>query len=222
MTKRAKNLEDLSGDTPEARAKRVLALRKKVLDCSREEMEQRLGIPASTIQNWEGPLNQGLGEKGAKRLIAALQHASISCSLEWLLYGSGSPPPGLSLMPSFPLPSGSSLEDAFIAQELQIFHQNHPHAMDMIVPDDAMSPILEKGDIVAGIRYFEQDIAKAIGRVAIVQLINGETLVRRVEVSTTTGFYHLSCANINTTAERPAPSNVKLFSAAPIQWIRKK
>ena len=211
---------DLSGTSLQARGTRVWAIRKMIFNTSRSGLKLRHGISASTQQNWEEARSGGLSEIGAKRVIAALAAEGIPCSLEWLFYGVGDPPPGLDL-PILPQP-GTSLENAYISKELQLFHKHYPNGVDAIVADDAMLPLLTIGDVVAGNRYFEKDIAKALGRPAIVQLASGEVLIRSVEQSNKEGLYYLSCMNMSTTAAKPAPNNVKLFSVAPILWIRKK
>ena len=197
------------------------AIRENILHFSRKDLERRHDkMPAATLQNWEDVRHGGLTESGATRLIPIFQKEGVTCRLEWLLYGLGDPPPGLNM----PLTSSStSPRDRFIAQVLELFRQHYPNSMDAIVPDDAMLPLLARGDMVAGVRYSESEISNALEQLCIVQTDEGEVLVRMVHAGDKTGVYHLSCTNSQTSAPRPAPNNVKLFSAAPlIFWIRKK
>lgn len=215
----AKKMDNSTDALLQERGKRACAIR-KMLRFSREDLERRHGLPASTLRNWESARHGGMVESSARRLIPIFQKEGVTCRLEWLLYGIGDPPPGLDM----PLTASlTSPKDRFIAQVLELFRQHYPNAMDAIVPDDAMLPLLARGDIVVGVRYLGAEISKALEQLCIVQTNEGEVLVRMVHAGDGAGVYHLSCINSQTSAARPAPNNVKLFSAAPlIFWIRKK
>lgn len=90
------NSNNLGNDTDSrsyhaARAKRAESLRR--MTClSRRAFEQKHGISASTLQNWEDVNANGLTEKGAWRLIHALKSEGVHCTLEWLMHGIGVTP----------------------------------------------------------------------------------------------------------------------------------
>lgn len=208
--------------SPEARAERVRQLRKS-LHLSRKTLSdkyKKYGITASALQSWEDVRWNGLTEKGAQRLVQAFQDEGAQVTVEWLMFGIGDDPRGI-IFPSALLPTPSLSEQENIAQELRLFHQLNSDAVDTVVSDDGCAPWLAIGDYVAGKRYFGHDIDKAIGHPSIVQTLSGNVLVRMVNRGNMKEHYTLSCSNPATTAKQAIIENTKLFSAAPILWIRK-
>jgi hypothetical protein len=179
------------------------------------------GITTSALQGWEDVRWYGLTENGANMLAQAFQDEGLNVTVEWLMYGIGESPISDSF--PFPQPKGAAKlsEKGFVANELQIFHQHVPHAVDTIIMDDGLSPWLMPGDYVAGARYFDKDIAKAVGQISIVQTLSGNLLVRMVQSGKDADCYTLTCTNPHTTVKQSTLKNEKLFSAAPILWIRK-
>lgn len=209
----------------EARAERVKNLRKALGRLSRTKFANRLKIPRGTLQNWEEMRFGGLSEKGAKRLVKGLQSIGIGCTVAWLMHGVGDAPAILNSINNLLYDSQElTHEEDIIAQELKIFHQLNPNAVDTIITDESMLPCFKLGDHVAGRRYFEKDIEEAIGQPCIVQTTdpNTGTLVRLVEPGNRKGLYTLTCTNSSTQGEKATLHDIKLFSAAPILWIRRK
>jgi DNA-binding transcriptional regulator YiaG len=201
--------------SPEERAKRVRYLREKVLRFTREVFSEKSGIPINTLQNWEQSRHSGLIERGAKKIIQALDNAGIPCSLEWLLYGIGE-------SPASPFETQRYLTEAeIIAEELELFHRLNPNAIDMVIKDDSMLPYYWLGDTVAGKRYTGEDIKKTVGLACIVETITGGVLIRFLEEAEESGRYNLLCANQLALAKIKLES-VELISAAPILWLRRK
>ncbi len=146
--------------------------------------------------------------------MAAFQAEGLDCTLEWLIYGKGEDPL---------LKAKSQLEEAAIPpinQEISLFHKLHPGSVDAIVSDESMESVLSKGDCVAGIRCFGEDIRKLIGSICIVQIQGGQLLVRQLMAGTQNNRYNLIAIN-SKSVSKPVMKNVELFSAARIFWIRK-
>lgn len=210
--------------SPSARGIRVKAIR-RAINLSRKTLGQRYDIPPGTIQNWEDGRFGGLTEKGAKKLLYAFEQEGVPGTLEWLMFGTGENP----LERKQPLINSVNgkieyfdCEGDIIARELAYFHQLNRNAVDIIMPDDSMKPHFYAGDHLAGKRYFGKDIQQLIGHICIIQTLSGQIMVRELQQGSTTDSYNLSCC-------QPVPDNsihhqtdIKLFSAAPIVWIRRK
>jgi len=207
------------------RADRLRRIRES-LKLSRNELCQKykhFGITASTLQSWEDVRWKGLTEKGAQKLVKAFKEEGLEVTVEWLMFGIGENPLENEefIAPSFLNKNFQLSEDSIITQELNLFHKLNPNSIDTIITDDGMVPWLKPGDHVAGKCYFENDMEIAIGSPCILQTATGITLVRMLHSGSDTGLYTLSCANPNATVKEPIMKDIKLFSAAPIIWIRK-
>lgn len=216
-------------DLAEQRAKRIFFLRKKVLNQSRSTFAKRHKIPVGSIQNWEDIRFGGLTEQGAFRLIKAFRDEGIECNLDWLLYGRGNEPVIHTLVGTVPIDGASGLsftredtpDDVALIEELKVFYKFHQNAVDAKIIEDALAPCYLVGQHVAGEKLFNIDINKAIGMACIIQTQDGQQFIRQLEEGTNKGCYNLIATNPTTTAPEPIIANVKLFSAAPIIWIRK-
>lgn len=213
---------DLKGDSPEARAKRLRYVRNEVIHKSRPYLTKKYGIPPSTLQNWEDLRFGGLTEEGARRMVEIFKGEGFNCTLQWLLYSIEDDPNHGQLAGDRAVDIQSMTDAAKLAEELKVFHRLHASAVDYVVTDDGLAPCPMPGDYVAGERYFEQDLHKALGLFCIAQTYEGQTLTRKVEAGTKANCYTLICSNPHTTVEKPIIKDVQLFSAAPILWIRKR
>lgn len=199
---------------------RIKSIR-KTLKMSRKALGLKYDIPPGTIQNWEDGRFGGLTEKGAKKMMYAFLQEGIACNLEWLMYGTSQNPlkqqNALSQqieVETFPLDSVA------IVRELECFYQFNRNAVDAIVADDSMTPYFYPGDHVAGRRYFGKEIQRLMGQNCIVQTELGQVLVRKLQKGKIDNSYRLICCNPETMMQ--SLDNVKLFSAAPVIWIRRK
>lgn len=208
-----------------ARAKRVLSLR-NLSGLSRRAFAERYGVSPGTLQHWEGA-SPGVSLPGAKRLVKSLGSGGIHCTIEWLLHGIGNPPAlplSLSAISSECIPSTAETnrESELITQELALFQQHYPNAIEMVVADDGMFPAYHPGEIIAGLRYHQRDIEQVIGLDCIVFTKSSELLLRQVRKSNIQDYYNLVCINPQTTVEKPVLYEVELVSAAPVLWVRRK
>lgn len=210
-----------SPELAKARAERIKGLRKalRLSGAKLCEKYSKYGLTESALSGWENIRWHGLTENGANILSKAFQDEGLNVTVEWLLFGVGDSP----ISDSFQFhPKNIELsEQGLIADELQLFHQHHANSIDMIVADDGLAPWIAPGDCVAGIRYFGNDMEKAIGHPSIVQTESGTLLVRMVSAGKELEFYTLTCTNPKTTAEQPSLKDIKLLSAAPVLWVRK-
>lgn len=206
----------------EERSKRVRYVREEALRFTKEQFSKVSGIPLSTLQNWENIRNNGLTERGVNRLVQALRAEGIDCAPEWLLYGIGEKPvsPFIQQKASANNVVKSVGEDV-ITQELQLFHQLNPDAVDIVVNDDAMLPYLWPGDHVAGKKYRAEEIKMVIGLPCIVQTTDGLNFVRLLEIGVKPDAYNLVCANPHTRL-KGVMENIQVSSVAPIEWIRRR
>ena len=214
----------------QSRGKRLKSLR-MLADLSRKALEKQYQISASTIQSWEDGKAGGLTEKGALRVTAALRNEGVQCSTEWLLYGAGMGP---QLTDKDYLRLGESLseyeiktptrseDDAAIMQELLIFRIHNQNTIDMIVIDDTMAPHYNIGDYVGGEYRTQQEIDTLINQDCIIETINGEIMLRRLKKGAKEETYSLHGLNPYTSQHYPTIYDVKLISAAPVIWHRRK
>ncbi|MCD6040031.1 MAG: hypothetical protein K0S27_1431 [Gammaproteobacteria bacterium] len=195
------------------RGNRIKYLR-KILRYSSRAFGEKFNTKDSTLKSWEQGRHTGLTAEGALSIVnACKKEGVINCTVEWLLYGKGQLPEIKADV--FPNIAGNT-----ISQELALFYELHPHAIDTIVHDNSMEPCFNKGDHVAGTRCFEsQEISKLLGLNCIIQLKTGETVVRQLTKGDQAGCYTL--IGINQSAKLSTLKNVQLFSAAYIIWLRK-
>lgn len=207
-----------------ARARRVLSLR-KMTGLSRRQFAKRYGVAPGTLQHWEDVHGNGLTEKGAKRLIKALQTSGIYCAFEWLMQGIGQGPrlqqPHNTDSELLYETQNEDNEIIYIEQELALFYQHYKEAIDCIITDDGMWPLFKINDRVAGQRYYGAAIANCIHQECIVMTVEGDLLVRELRQSELPNHYTLACINPRTNVAKPIIYDVQLVSAAPVIWIRR-
>jgi len=213
------------------RGNRVRILR-TALRLSRRAFAEAHGIPRGTLQNWEDGRYGGLTEKGAIQLLDIMRAAGLYCSLEWLLHGIGEAPQ-VATAYGMSFPDAIKTQDiaierveyqevAFIEEELALFRKHYyPHVLELQVSDDKMMPYYHQGDIVAGRKRYKQDIAKFIGQICLVQLIDGKLLVRELQSSQVANRYQLRYLHAEF-ADELKVQEVELISIAPITWHRRK
>lgn len=200
------------------RAQRLLYIRKELLRITRDELSQFSNISPNSLQNWEQMRNKGLTEEGAQRLVAAYKLKGLTCSVEWLMYGTGIKP----YEGTFSEPSAKpQSEEELIIKELQYFKQTHSYTLDHIVNDDSMLPCLWPGDTVAGKCFEEKDIKFAVDLPCIIETTHGTRFVRILQTGDRPDLYNLVSANSNSFVKKLI-ENVEVVKAAPILWIRRR
>ena len=213
------------------RAKRLKCLR-EMTGLSRIKFQDRYGVPRGTLQNWETARFGGLTEKGAKNIVQVFHAEGISCSTDWLLFGTGSGPTFIEKTSnsfkheqSHDTPTNQTSEtntqNSSITQELLLFRHHNKNTIDLIVVDDAMTPLWDKGDCIAGVKLFRENIKLAIGKNCIVQTKEYGTIFRHVTQGENDKLFNLCAINYRTTIKKPVIYNCEVISAAPVLWTRK-
>ena len=212
---------------------RRLRMARALTGFSRQELFEKIGIATSTIDTWESGRVE-LSQKSAERVCSALKKVGVSCSIEWLLTGGGSPPRIMDALEktmidvgSFKYPDAdaneSSLKDVYklkklpslmdekIRRELSFFLNLHPGSLFHIVEKDFLNCRYKVGDCVAGI---EENVQSLIGKVIIAILSNSKTILCRL----------LSCNEDGTSSvfinSESSNEKVQIISAAEIIWHR--
>ncbi len=197
---------------------------------TRREFEKRHCISANTLQGWEQGKNP-LSEKGARRVVKAFKSEGLICSVEWLIHGKGMPPrpyemvnAGVneSIRTDNALADLNLREEEAIYKETQIFKTENPNSIVMSIADDALEPHYSVGDYVGGTRLTHHAINQYLGSACIIELENNLILPRFLHAGTKEGTYILSCTNPKTKTAPLNYYNIRIVSAAPILWHRRK
>lgn len=106
---------------------------REITRLSRRAFALKHGLSPATLQNWEeGRYERGLTEKVALNLIQIFQTENINLSIEWLLYGEGSPPQHQfdivkkQLIPELTLSSNKNeLDEITLLQQTAENHKKH-------------------------------------------------------------------------------------------------
>ena len=191
---------------------------------SRKDLEEKHGISIHTLQSWElgrNPLNHAK----AANLVEILHQYDVSCSIDWLLGGSGKGPSVITNdFKNFPFLDetvGNLIaSEQAIQKEIDFFKTNNPNAVVMMVSDDAMQPEYQSGDFIGGIKCIDRDKRNTcVGYDCIVETTEG-TFFRRLIKSE--DKYLLVCNNNRTSVSDPVISADSILSIAPVIWHRWK
>lgn len=206
--------------SPKMRGRRLKMVRSMTV-MSRSEFEERYGISAGTIQSWEAGKAGGISERGVVRILSAFQKENIRCTQEWLLYGIGASPQIIEkVTPSVETITPIS-QDESVIQELMVFRQLNPNAIDMVVVDDGMTPQYQPGDYIGGICLESDAIIQAVGLDCIVQTTRCDKLFRQIKKGSTPGLYNLICTNTKSTLFETVIYDQILLNVAPVVWHRR-
>lgn len=197
---------------------------------TRREFEEKHNISANTLQGWEQGKNP-LSEKGARRVIEAFKKEGLICSIEWLVEGHGMPPRPYEMIHAGlrdEVQNDQSLvdfnlkEEEAIYKEIQLFRQLNNNAIVLTISDDSMEPYFSIGDYIGGCQIFSDHINEYMGKICIIELENNLILPRQLQPGKHPNCYTAACTNPQTSATPLNIYNVKIVSAAPILWHRRK
>lgn len=210
--------------SPRLRGSRLKRIR-NLGNLTRKELSEKSGVNLHTLKGWENGRFGGLSVSGAKLIIKYLSETGVHCSLAWLLDNTGRGPTinedqNLIKITSYRTEHNNHPE--VIKNELSNFKKMHTDTNEFLVADDNMQPFFQSGDYVAGIKRFGRAIEMTIGHDCIIETADGLTLFRQLRRGDLVGTYTLICHNPKYNTNDSILSNVKLVSAAPIIWHRKK
>ncbi len=198
---------------------------------TRREFEKKHHISANTLQGWEQGKNP-LSQKGARRVIEAFNREGLICTTEWLLHGIGMPPRPYEMLrvginekkTDIDIENLNIKEEKAIYNETQVFKNQYPGAIVIAITDDSMMPYFHIGEYVGGVQVSNDKLDTYINEFCILELENNLILARMLQRGTHQqgNLYTASCMN---PASKASPLNlidVKVVSAAPIIWHRRK
>ena len=197
---------------------------------TRREFETKYRISANTLQGWEQGKNP-LSKKGARRVVEAFTHEGLICTMEWLLHGTGMPPRPYEMLRIGINTTRNTLknidqlnvqEEEHIYKETQLFRDHYQGSIVLSIADDSMLPYFKQGDYVGGVQVANEDLSRYLNELCVLELENNVILARLLQKGSRDGVYTISCTN---PTSKTAPLNlidVKIISAAPIIWHRKK
>jgi len=196
---------------------------------TRREFEKKYNISANTLQGWEQGKNP-LSEKGARRVVEAFKWEGLLCSVEWLMHGTGMPPRPYDILNAGLKESCKNevfteqniREEEAIYKETQLFKEQNVNSILLSVADDSMEPYYFTGDHIGGIQIFDNEIGEVTGNFCIVELENNLIIPRLLQAGNRAGLYNVCCTNPTTQASPLNFYNVRVLSAAPILWHRRK
>lgn len=210
--------------THEARAERVKRVR-NLANLSRKEICNDGTLNINTYKGWELGRYGGLPLDGADKIVTRVAKEGVICAPEWLLYGIGESPKVITDFTQIKKieKTGSAsfrLDDAeqesVMLEELLLFRNHFNDITYMIVSDDGMLPFYKPGEFVAGVPRYGDKIQEVVNFDCIVQIDNGQILLRSLRKGNQTGLYTLISINTQSTIKEPVIYNAKLLSAAPI------
>lgn len=199
--------------------KRITYLR-EMTKLTRNELAELTRVSRITYKDWEnGRANPA--PIRLRYLVDEYEEVGIRTNIEWLRDGVGDLPEKIkTVWRNNSKENKDSDEQQNIDAEAELFCKNHKHSFAFEISDDAMTPIYNVGDVVAGIKYFNEEIAQAVGCDCIVKISNGEIKLRNLQKSKKKDYYNLLCSNPD--HEERILSDEQLNYAAPVVWHRKK
>lgn len=205
----------------QARGERVRRLR-NMANLSRQDMCKNGDFKIDTLIGWEVARHGGLSEKGAQKVLERVALEGVICSPEWLLQGMGNGPTIVCNIDINNNQEDLCNDEYNILEELSLFKKHYSQAIDYLITDDAMSPVYNSGDRVAGIICPQDKLNKIIGQDCIIKLEDGTLIVRRVYKGQYLNCYTLIPIHFQCLQESVILANEKLIFAAPIIWYRRK
>lgn len=195
---------------------RIKTLRKHQ-DLTQQEFAARLGVTQPTVHRWE----KGAFEPDPDTLKVLSEMAGVTVSefrygpgggVRRMVAIAGYVGAGAEVFPIDDHPVGSGIDDveAPPGDSLSI--------IAVRVRGDSMYPVYGEGDILFYSRDSQQgvDVASCLGRDCIVKVVNGPTLVKRVEPGGGRSQFTLMSYNA-------APLvNARLEWASPVRWVKRR
>lgn len=201
--------------SPELKARRLKSAR-LMTGLSAEQFARNCNLPAPTLRAWEKPNGrQGLTPKGAQKLSSCFFDLGIKCEPAWLLNGDGEGPKIISYKQKTIFAS----KDSIVMKEACLFEELNENSIVYLVPDDSMSPLYSKDDIIGGIKT--STIRELLNYHAIVKLKNNpKVFLRTIIQSKKEDRFDLKCLNYLYPYEDNFVKNAEIEFVAKVVWHR--
>ncbi len=203
--------------TPEARAERLKRLR-NLTNLNRKEICEFCNLNLNTYKGWELGRYGGLPADGAEKIVSQIIRLGVICTTDWLLYGKN-PSPSLA---SYNADLSSDKDNikvtslSLIEEEFAVFQSGLKDAVLERVDDDSALPNFKKGDYLAGVKMYGQEIDLVVDQLCLVQTIDGKKLIRYLKKGSSEDLYSLISINPLSKSQDLAILNTRLLYAAPI------
>lgn len=167
-----------------------------------------------------------LTKRGAAKMTQAMHKHGYFCSEEWLLFGTGLSPTRLEdyRQGIHPYVKPSTIDPAdqkkLILAELDFFKSLHANACSALIEDQAMLPLLNPGDYVAGLKVDVPFWHHYYDRPCLVYVKNLDPLVRCFNKNPETHRYHLYSLNQTAQGKFITLDDANIEGIAPIVWHR--
>ncbi|MGD9153174.1 MAG: hypothetical protein PVG30_05930 [Gammaproteobacteria bacterium] len=168
---------------------------------SRQEFCDKHKINRRTLKSWELGDYKGIPKNSAIKVLATYFEEGVQCELQWLMHGTGQPP--------------TLTQKKQIEKEIEMFKQNNPDYIILLINDSSMEPYFYPKDYVAGVKRKGKDIQNLIGLNCIIETTDEQVLLRHLEAGSKKDHYTISCAN-------QTLKDVLLKSAAQVIWMRRE
>lgn len=159
-----------------------LKLCRTMLKKTLKELGTTHQISIGSLSNWESGASP-ISEKNVHKILSLLAAEGLVCSKEWLLTGTGETPYLYTPQPHIENQKDNSFSvthQILFFKEIESFKKINPDMLITLVRDDSMLPFLKIGDYVGGPALPKSDYAKAQGSICIIEVKEGEFLVRQL------------------------------------------
>lgn len=217
MNKDMDEQQVLSNTNQKSRANRLTNIRKS-LGLTRKRLGELSEVSPRSIENWEYGRFGGLTEFSGHKLIKAFASMGCTCSLEWLMNGTGPMPVSPSLLEHAQAVPSSHDENLY--REIELLKSHVPNLLVLEVNDNAMEPIFMVGDYVAGI--INQPMDSYIGKHCIIKIVDSTPMIRLVRAGSHKGAFNFCLNNTSNSGATPILHDQIPEYIAPIIWYRAK
>lgn len=203
----------------ERRGQRLVEIR-SMLGLSRLKFCEKFGFANTTVAQWEtlSGVSPGINERHARRIIRAVESASLIVTEQWLLYGTGEPPYLLkpAEKPAINLFHYACQHDKLHAIVNSSTQQLGAGFQAFQIPDDAMQPEFNQHDYVIGVIAEEHQWLDLFNQKScLVEFADGTQLVRILR-ETQPGKYLLLNTNPKASHSNQIIVDAKIKSIAQI------
>ena len=199
------------------RGKRI-KLARQLANLTRKDMMTLHNINSNTLHAWEKGVNS-VTETSAKQLEEAFSKSGLVLTAEWLLHGIGS---GITDNFNTEVTDRNFIDalsirgDLIIFDEINYFRKKNANAVSVMITDDMLSPIFNRGDYVGGINVFGSDITSLVSEFCIITTNDKQLLHRKILKHFDNNNYLAAGINPFSCSSDISSATYSLYSAAKI------